>query len=126
MSDTDDEFTVRLGRIGNRTGRKATGYVKRVRKVAARAGVAQPRRGTAFTGSRIGRGHAEGTASAIRRTDTTISVIGLAKSPQAAVLPTARWRGCRRLSWAGRRRWSGRRCGRRRPARGYQESDKRQ
>jgi type IV secretory pathway VirD2 relaxase len=68
MSDIDDEFTVRLGRIGNRRSRKTTGYLKRVRKVVAKAGVGQPRRGAAFTGSRIGRGHAEGTASAIRRT----------------------------------------------------------
>lgn len=68
MSDTDDEFTVRLGRIGNLRGRKTTGYLKRVRKVVAKAGVGLQRRGAAFTGSRIGRGHAEGTASAIRRT----------------------------------------------------------
>jgi hypothetical protein len=37
MSDIDDEFRVRLGRIGNRRGRKAVGYVKRVRKIAAKA-----------------------------------------------------------------------------------------
>lgn len=67
MSNTDDEFRVRLGRIGNRRGRKATGYLQRVRKIAAKAGTAGPRRSSAFTGSRIGRGHAQGTVSAGRR-----------------------------------------------------------
>ena len=63
MSDTDDEFRVRLGRIGNRKGRKVIGYVKRVRKIVAKGGAERPRRSPAFTGSRIGRGHAQGTAS---------------------------------------------------------------
>lgn len=67
MSDTDDEFRVRLGRIGNRRGRKAAGYVKRVRKIAAKAGAGRPHRQPAFIGSRIGRGHAQGTVSASRR-----------------------------------------------------------
>jgi type IV secretory pathway VirD2 relaxase len=67
MSDTDDEFRVRLGRIGSRRGRKATGYLKRVRKIAAKTGAGGPRRSSAFTGSRIGRGHAQGTVSACRR-----------------------------------------------------------
>ncbi|MEH2535130.1 type IV secretory pathway VirD2 relaxase [Bradyrhizobium sp. AZCC 1588] len=67
MSDNDDEFRVRLGRIGNRRGRKAVGYIKRVRKIAAKAGAGRPRRSAAFIGSRIGRGHAQGTVSASRR-----------------------------------------------------------
>lgn len=67
MSDTDDEFRVRLGRIGNRKGRKVIGYVKRVRKIVAKGGAERPRRSPAFTGSRIGRGHAQGTVSASRR-----------------------------------------------------------
>jgi len=67
MSNTNDEFRVRLGRTGNRRGRKATGYLQRVRKIAAKAGAVGPRRSSAFTGSRIGRGHAQGTVSAGRR-----------------------------------------------------------
>lgn len=67
MSDTDDEFKVRLGRIGNRKGRKAVGYVKRVRKIARKAGIEGPHRTSGFTGSRIGRGYAHGTVSASRR-----------------------------------------------------------
>lgn len=67
MSDTDDEFRVKLGRIGNRRGRKAVGYVKRVRKIAKKAGIGQPHRTSGFTGSRIGRGYAQGTVSASRR-----------------------------------------------------------
>ena len=67
MSDTDDELRVRLGRIGNRRGGKAVGYLKRVRKIAAKAGAARPRRSATFNGSRIGRGHAVGTVSASRR-----------------------------------------------------------
>lgn len=67
MSDTDDEFKVRLGRIGNRKGRKAVGYVKRVRKIAKKVAAGRPHRSSAFIGSRIGRGHAQGTVSANRR-----------------------------------------------------------
>lgn len=67
MADTDDEFHVRLGRIGNRRGRKAVGYVKRVRKIAAKAGAGRPRPSSTFIGSRIGSGHAQGTVSASRR-----------------------------------------------------------
>jgi hypothetical protein len=67
MSDTDDELSMRLGRIGNRRGRKAVGYLKRVRKIAAKAGAARPHRSAAFSGSRIGRGHAQGAVSASRR-----------------------------------------------------------
>jgi type IV secretory pathway VirD2 relaxase len=67
MSDTDDELRIRIGRIGNRRGRKADGYLKRVRKIAVKAGTARPRPSAAFNGSRIGRGHAQGTVSASRR-----------------------------------------------------------
>ncbi|MGH6707979.1 MAG: relaxase/mobilization nuclease RlxS [Bradyrhizobium sp.] len=67
MSDTDDEFRVRLGRIGNRRGRKVVGYVKRVRKIVAKAGAGHAHRQSAFIGSRIGRGHAQGTVSSSRR-----------------------------------------------------------
>jgi type IV secretory pathway VirD2 relaxase len=67
MSDIDDEFRVRLGRIGSRRGRKAVGYVKRIRKIAARVGAGQTSRKAAFIGSRIGRGHALGAVSASRR-----------------------------------------------------------
>ncbi len=56
-----------LGRIGNRRGRKAVGYVKRVRKIAEKAGAGRPHGLAAFIGSRIGRGHAQGTVSASRR-----------------------------------------------------------
>lgn len=65
MSDTDDEFKVRPGRIGNRRG-KAIGYVKRVRKIAHKAGIGTAQRTPAFSGSRIGRGYAQGTVFAGR------------------------------------------------------------
>lgn len=64
MSDIDDEFRVRLGRIGNRGGRKAIGYVKRVRKIAKKVSTGRLHRASTFTGSRIGRGYAQGTVSA--------------------------------------------------------------
>jgi hypothetical protein len=67
MADTEDEFRIRLGRIGNRRGRKAIGYVKRVRKIAEKASAGRPHRASDFTGSRIGRGYAQGTVSASRR-----------------------------------------------------------
>jgi len=67
VSDTDDEFRVRLGRIGNRRGRKPIGYVKRVRKIAKKAGIGRPHPTSGFTGSRIGRGYAQGTVFASRR-----------------------------------------------------------
>ena len=66
MSDTDDELRVKLGRIGNRRNRKAIDYLKRVRKIAVKAGAARPRPSAAFNGSRIGRGNAQGTVSASR------------------------------------------------------------
>lgn len=65
MSDTDDEFRIRLGRIGNRKSRNTERYVRRVRHAAQKAGKAQV--GSAgFIGSRIGRGHAQGTILASR------------------------------------------------------------
>ncbi|MEH2548921.1 hypothetical protein V1283_005566 [Bradyrhizobium sp. AZCC 2262] len=67
VSDIDDEFKVRLGRIGNRRGRKAISYVKRVGKIAQKAGIGTTHRTSGFTGSRIGRGYAQGTVSASRR-----------------------------------------------------------
>jgi hypothetical protein len=67
VSDTDDEFRIRLGRIGNRRGRKAISYVKRVGKIAQKAGIGTTHRTSSFTGSRIGRGYAQGTVSASRR-----------------------------------------------------------
>jgi type IV secretory pathway VirD2 relaxase len=66
MADTEDEFRVRLGRIGNRRGRKAIGYVRRVGRIAKNVGVDRPSRASDFTGSRIGRGYAQGTVSANR------------------------------------------------------------
>ncbi|HEX2656081.1 MAG TPA: relaxase/mobilization nuclease RlxS [Xanthobacteraceae bacterium] len=68
MSDTDDELRIRLGRIGNRRGRNPVGYLNRVRGIAFKAGVGQPRHSAAFNGSRIGRGYAQGAISANRRT----------------------------------------------------------
>jgi type IV secretory pathway VirD2 relaxase len=67
MSDADDELKVRLGRIANRRDRKPFGYLKRVHKIAAKAGAGRLRHSAAFNGSRIGRGHAQGTVSASRR-----------------------------------------------------------
>lgn len=67
MSDADDEFKVRLGRIGNRRSREGDGYLERVRKISAKAGVGGQRQSALFYGSRIGRGHAQGTVSAGRR-----------------------------------------------------------
>lgn len=67
MADTEDEFRIRLGRIGNRRGRKAIGYVKRVRKIAEKASAGRPHRASDLTDSRIGRGYAQGTVSASRR-----------------------------------------------------------
>lgn len=59
MREIDDEFEVKLGRIGNRKARRATSYLRRVRQEAQKAG-ASSLRASSFTGSRIGRGHAHG------------------------------------------------------------------
>jgi len=65
MREIDDEFDVKLGRIGNRRAARAMGYLRRVRQEAAKAG-ASARAGSTFIGSRIGRGHAQGTMLAQR------------------------------------------------------------
>ncbi len=67
MADNEDKFRVRLGRIGNRRGRKAIGYIKRIRKIAKEVSPGRQRRASDFTGSRIGRGYAQGTVFAGRR-----------------------------------------------------------
>ncbi|TWB89910.1 type IV secretory pathway VirD2 relaxase [Bradyrhizobium macuxiense] len=61
----DDELKPKLGRIGNRKARKPTGYLRRVRQAAERAG---PRvdRASNFSGGRIGRGYAQGAVLAGR------------------------------------------------------------
>lgn len=59
MQEIDDEFDVKLGRIGNRKAKRTTSYLRRVRQEAQKAG-ASSRRASSFTGSRIGRGHAHG------------------------------------------------------------------
>ncbi|MDA9500830.1 relaxase/mobilization nuclease RlxS [Bradyrhizobium sp. CCBAU 11357] len=65
MREIDDEFEVKLGRIGNRRARKATSYLRRVRQEATKAG-ASVRTGPSFSGGRIGRGHAQGAVLAGR------------------------------------------------------------
>ncbi|WP_316233779.1 relaxase/mobilization nuclease RlxS [Bradyrhizobium sp. SZCCHNPS2010] len=66
MKEIDDEFDVRLGRIGNRKARRATSYLRRVRQEAQKTGVSS-RRASSFTGGRIGRGHAHGATLAGRQ-----------------------------------------------------------
>ncbi|MFQ3457171.1 relaxase/mobilization nuclease RlxS [Bradyrhizobium sp. UFLA01-814] len=61
----DDEFQVKLGRIGNRKPRRASSYLRRVRQSAEKAGAGSPRRSN-FSGGRIGRGHAQGISLASR------------------------------------------------------------
>ncbi|KRR13311.1 conjugal transfer protein TraI [Bradyrhizobium jicamae] len=61
----DDEFEVKLGRIGNRKARKATSYLRRVRQAAEKAGSGS-HRASSFSGGRIGRGHAKGAVLAGR------------------------------------------------------------
>jgi type IV secretory pathway VirD2 relaxase len=65
MREIDDEFEVKLGRIGNRRARRATSYLRRVRQEAEKAGVGF-RRASSFTGGRTGRGHAHGVMLAGR------------------------------------------------------------
>lgn len=65
MREIDDEFDVKLGRIGNRRAKGATSYLRRVRQEAAKAG-AGARAGSSFTGGRIGRGRAQGVVLAGR------------------------------------------------------------
>ncbi|WOH63641.1 relaxase/mobilization nuclease RlxS [Bradyrhizobium sp. BWA-3-5] len=61
----DDEFEVKLGRIGNRKARRATSYLRRVRQAAEKAGPSL-RRASDFSGGRIGRGYAQGAVLAGR------------------------------------------------------------
>ncbi|UWU66134.1 relaxase/mobilization nuclease RlxS [Bradyrhizobium sp. NC92] len=65
MREIDDEFDVKLGPIGNRRAKRATGYLRRVRQEAAKAGLRE-RAGSSFTGGRIGRGRAQGAMLAER------------------------------------------------------------
>jgi type IV secretory pathway VirD2 relaxase len=65
MQDPDDEFDVKLGRIGNRHAKREASYLRRVRQEAQKSGVTS-RRGSLFTGARIGRGHAHGATLAGR------------------------------------------------------------
>ncbi|MBO9712479.1 relaxase/mobilization nuclease RlxS [Sphingomonas sp.] len=57
---SDDDFEPKLGRIGNRPGRKGKRYLGLVVAAAARAGKVLGKRGRRFDGSRIGRGAAVG------------------------------------------------------------------
>ncbi|WP_244443452.1 hypothetical protein [Bradyrhizobium sp. Ai1a-2] len=61
----DDEFEVKLGRIGNRKARKGSSYLRRVRQAAEKAGP-RSHRASQFSGGRIGRGHAQGAMLAGR------------------------------------------------------------
>lgn len=65
MREIDDEFDVKLGRIGNRRARKATSYLRRVWQEVAKAG-AGARTASSFSGGRIGRGRAQGAVLAGR------------------------------------------------------------
>ncbi|MCA6110800.1 relaxase/mobilization nuclease RlxS [Bradyrhizobium cenepequi] len=68
MKEIDDEFDVKLGRIGNRRAGRATSFLRRVRQEAQKA-VPSSRRASSFTGARIGRGGAQGTVLAGRGRD---------------------------------------------------------
>lgn len=65
MREIDDEFDVKLGRIGNRRAKGTTNYLRRVRQEAAKSG-AGGRGASGFTGGRIGRGRAQGVMLAGR------------------------------------------------------------
>ncbi|MCP3407620.1 relaxase/mobilization nuclease RlxS [Bradyrhizobium sp. CCGB01] len=65
MHGIDDEFEPKLGRIANRRAKRATGYLRRVRQAAEKAG-AGSHRASSFSGGRIGRGHAQGSVLAGR------------------------------------------------------------
>ncbi|WP_426413436.1 relaxase/mobilization nuclease RlxS [Bradyrhizobium ganzhouense] len=65
MREIDDEFEVKLGRIGNRRAGRTASYLRRVRQEASQVG-ASARAGSSFTGGRIGRGRAQGTVLAGR------------------------------------------------------------
>jgi type IV secretory pathway VirD2 relaxase len=61
----DEDFEVKLGRIGHRKAKRATGYLRRVRQAAEQAG-ARSHRASRFSGGRIGRGYAHGAVLAGR------------------------------------------------------------
>ncbi|MBO4225324.1 relaxase/mobilization nuclease RlxS [Bradyrhizobium neotropicale] len=65
MREIDDEFEVKLGRIGNRKAKRATSYLRRVRQETAKGGTSA-RAASSFTGGRIGRGRAQGAVLAGR------------------------------------------------------------
>ncbi|WP_028349836.1 relaxase/mobilization nuclease RlxS [Bradyrhizobium murdochi] len=65
MHGVDDEFEVKLGRIGNRKARRATSYLRRVRQAAEKAG-ARSQCKSNFSGGRISRGYAQGAMLAGR------------------------------------------------------------
>lgn len=65
MRSVDDEFEVKLGRIGNRRARRATSYLRRVRQATEKAGAGSHRTSN-FSGGRIGRGYAQGAVLAGR------------------------------------------------------------
>ena len=67
MAARDDEVRPKLGRIGDRKGRKTVSYITRVLRTAEKA-VGAPgrfRRTLRFTGARIGRGCAQGSIAAL-------------------------------------------------------------
>ncbi len=67
MAARDDEVRPKLGRIGDRKGRKTISYITRVLRTAEKA-VGAPgrfRRTSRFTGARIGRGRAQGSVAAL-------------------------------------------------------------
>lgn len=64
MSD-ENEFTPRLGHIGDRGKGAAKRYGARVKKAAAR--MAKPKGGKRFSGAQIARGTAAGRAASFRR-----------------------------------------------------------
>ncbi|MCK1515610.1 relaxase/mobilization nuclease and DUF3363 domain-containing protein [Bradyrhizobium sp. 190] len=61
----EDEFEVKLGRIGDRKARRAKSYLRRVRQAAEKAG-GSSKRASNFSGGRIGRGYAQGAVLAGR------------------------------------------------------------
>lgn len=68
MSGHDDDFEVKLGRLGDLRARQTASYVRRVLREAEKAIPASTtQRARRFNGSRMGRGGAHGTVAANRR-----------------------------------------------------------
>ncbi|MPZ40588.1 MAG: DUF3363 domain-containing protein [Rhizobiales bacterium] len=67
MGDQDDDFELKLGRIGDRRARPVAPYVKRVLRESEKAGGYRSGQRHRFSGARIGQGRAQGTIAAIRR-----------------------------------------------------------